>query len=306
MQSTLRYQLVVVAYKSRQALTPFLEHLGRDIPVVLIDNSFHDDDLGDLIADYPNVGRVDSGGNLGYSAASNIGARIATSEFLIFMNPDTRPSVAAIDTLVDYLEANPAVACCGAAGEGTAGGGAQPTALRVLAHSLGLHRRFPQAGVYYEQLRGRRVDVGWISGSCLAIRRNTFAQIGGFDPRYFIYQSDFDLGLRIQQSGLRQVVLGDVVIPHTDGGSSDLPPLWTWEKRGRAWTRFLRNTRSLPAALTVSALLLAGYGVRALLYAALGRRNKAQQVRTYFRAGLQEWISPEQAPTVDSAARDGP
>ncbi|MEA2000981.1 MAG: glycosyltransferase family 2 protein [Actinomycetota bacterium] len=295
-RKTPRFELVVVAYKSRQALVPFLGHLGTNVPVILVDNSFHEDDLGDVVDRYPNVRHIDSGGNLGYSAASNLGARESTADCLIFMNPDTQPSANALEALIDYLEAHPTVGCCGAAGINTAGGGAQPTVSRVTAHALGLHRRLPLAGLYYQDIGGRRIDVGWVAGSCLAIRRKTFTAVGGFDPRYFIYQSDFDLGMRIAQRGLRQVVLGDVVIPHTDGGSSDLPSTWTWEKRGRAWTRFLRNTRRRPAALLLSGLLLAGYGVRAVLYTAMRRHNRAHEMRTYVIAGVREWISPEPSP----------
>lgn len=293
MPQTQPFELIVVAYKSRTALIPFLEHLGGDVPVILVDNSTDQEDLSGVIAEHPNVRHIDSGGNLGYSAASNMGAQAATAEFLVFMNPDTRPTAAALGRLVDFLKSNTDVASCGAAGIGTAGGGAQPTPARTLAHSLGLHRRFPLTGIYYQNLGGRRVDVGWVAGSCLAIRRTTFNKLGGFDPRYFVYQSDFDLGLRMQRRGLRQVVLGDVVIPHSDGGSSDLPQLWTWEKRGRAWTRFLRNTRSLPGAFGMSMLLLVGYAARALIYAVSGRSGRAREVATYLRSGLAEWFNPE-------------
>ncbi len=292
-----RYELVVVAYKSRTALEPFLAHLGRDTPIVLVDNSIHEEDLSDLIAAYPLIRHVDAGGNLGHSAASNLGARTATAEYVIFMNPDTQPTPNALDRLIDFLETNPSVACCGAAGIGTAGGGAQPTWRRVAVHALGLHRRLPLAGLYYQQLDGKRVDVGWISGSCLAIRRSTFAELGGFDPRYFIYQSDFDLGLRVQRTGVRQVVLGDVTIPHSDGGSSDLPSTWTWNKRARAWTRYLRNTRPLPTALGMSTLMLTGHAARSILYGAKGDRTKAQEAGTYLRSGLAEWFRPEAPPT---------
>lgn len=293
MSQHLRYEIVVVVYKSRAAITPFLSQLGPDAPVVLVDNSFHEDDLSDITAQYPCLRRIDSGGNLGYSAASNIGAKAANADYLIFMNPDTRPNLSQLERLIDYLDAKPTVACCGAAGIGTAGGGAQPTPRRMLVHSLGLHRRFPLTGIYYQDLQGKTVDVEWVAGSCLAIRRNTFNKLGGFDPRYFVYQSDFDLGLRIRQQGLRQVVLGDVVIPHSDGGSSDLPQMWTWQKRGRAWTRFLRNTHSLPGAIGMSGLLLVGYAARVALYTVSGRCNKARELGTYLRAAIAEWINPE-------------
>lgn len=297
-----RYQLVVVAYKSRTALESFLGHLGKGTPIVLVDNSASEEDLTSLLANYPNVQHVDAEANLGYSAGSNLGAQRATADYVIFMNPDTRPTVGSLDALVGYLEANPGVASCGPAGIGTAGGGAQPTALRLLAHSLGLHRRFPQAGIYYQDVRGRETDVGWVSGSCLAIRRNLFNQLGGFDPRYFVYHSDFDLGLRVHGAGFRQVVVGSVVVPHDDGGSSDLPQEWTWDRRGRAWTRFLRNTRSTPGALGLSLLLLAGYAVRSVTYSIIGRRMRARELRTYLTSGIKEWFEP--ARSLETANRD--
>jgi len=127
----------------------------------------------------------------------------------------------------------------------------------------------------------------------MAIRRKVYETIGGFDPAYFIYMSDFDLGLRLHQAGYRQVVLGDVVVPHDDGGSSDVPSSWTWRRRGCAWTRFLRRTHSLPSALGLSSLLVAGYAIRAVAYALTGRRARAQELGSYGLAVLQEWVSPD-------------
>ena len=50
----------------------------------------------------------------------------------------------------------------------------------------------------------------------MAIRREAFEAVGGYDPEYFIYMSDFDLGRRLQQAGYRQRILGDCVVPHDD------------------------------------------------------------------------------------------
>ena len=107
--------------------------------------------------------------------------------------------------------------------------------------------------------------------------------------------SDFDLGLRLQRAGYRQVILGDVVVPHDDGGSSDLPSLWTWERRGRAWTRYLRRNRPLPAALGLSLILVVGHAGRALVYALTGKRNRARELATYMRSVVTEWLRPTRA-----------
>jgi N-acetylglucosaminyl-diphospho-decaprenol L-rhamnosyltransferase len=285
-------EVILMVYRGQRVLGEFLDAVGTSMPVLLIDNSYHEEDLSDLLAAYPNVRRVDSGGNIGFSAAANLGARMSTATYLVFMNPDTQPSIKAISELVDYLKANPTVGACGAAGKGTAGGGAQPTARRILAHTIGLHKRSPLSGIYFQRLEDRPVDVEWVAGSCLAIRAEVFRDIGGFDPDYFIYMSDFDLGLRLLKAGHRQVVLGHVVVPHDDGGSSDVPALATWERRGRAWVRFLRRTRPLPGALGLTMILAAGYAVRTVLYILTGRRLRAREVATYLRAIAAEWLRP--------------
>jgi GT2 family glycosyltransferase len=287
---TVNVEVIVMVYRSGHVLGSFLQGLGRELPVLLIDNSFGDEDLSTLLADYPNVRHIDAGGNIGFSAAANAGARASTAPYLVFMNPDTRPTATHIEELVRFLEQHPDVAACGAAGNGTAGGGALPTMRRVLAHTLGLHRRRPFSGIYYQQLDGADVEVEWIAGSCMAIRSSVFQAVGGYDPDYFIYMSDFDLGLRLQLAGHKQMLLGDVLIPHDDGGSSDLPQLWTWQRRGRGWIRFLWRTRSLVAAMGLSLVLIGGNAVRSLLYGLRGNRKKAIETRAYAVAMVGELI----------------
>jgi GT2 family glycosyltransferase len=287
--------VVLMVYKSRRVLVPFLESIGARIPIILVDNSFQEDDLADVLSGYPNVTHLDSGGNIGFSAAANLGARHATAPYLVFMNPDTRPTESALRELVTYLRQNPDVGACGATGLGTAGGGAQPTTRRVVAHVLGLHRHDPLAGIYYQDIDASAVEVEWVAGSCMAVRRAVFATVGGFDPSYFIYMSDFDLGLRIKAAGYRQVVLGDVAIRHDDGGSSELPQLLTWERRGRAWARFLRRTRPLPAALGLSLLLATGYVMRAVMYSMRRQRTRSREVLTYAWSVVDEWVRPNRS-----------
>ena len=112
-------ELVVMAYKSRHVLGPFLASVGTALPILLVDNSFREDDLSDILEDFPNVTRIDAGGNIGFSAAANIGAKAASAPYLVFMNPDTRPTAAALNRLVTYLVDNPSVGACGAAGHNT-------------------------------------------------------------------------------------------------------------------------------------------------------------------------------------------
>lgn len=286
------FEVVVVAYRSRAPLTSFLESLGSETSVIVVDNSTEVDDLSDLVRRFPNVQHLDAGGNLGFSAGANLGARHSEADHLVFMNPDTLPSAVELKRMVAVLEESGAVASCGAAGIGTAGGGAQPTIRRVLAHSLGLHRLFPMIGVYYYPRHDERVTAGWISGSCLAIRRADYESVGGFDESYFVFMSDFDLGRKLSLAGRSQLLLGDVTVPHMDGGSSDIPSRWTWDQRGRGWARYLRRTTPRWRGRAIAALLLMGYAGRIVIYTATRRTIKVDEIATYSRSLVAEWRRP--------------
>jgi GT2 family glycosyltransferase len=288
-ESANSYEVVVIAYQSRAPLTQFLESLGSGVSVIVVDNSAEIDDLADLARRFQNVRLVDAGGNLGFSAGANLGARHSKAEHLVFMNPDTLPSESALSQMIAALEESSTVASCGAAGIGTAGGGAQPTLGRVLAHSLGLHRLFPMIGIYYVPRHGERVDVDWVSGSCLAIGRAEFEAVGGFDESYFVFMSDFDLGRRLDAASRTQLLLGDVTVPHLDGGSSDLPSEWIWNQRGKGWAQYLQRTMPRWRGLLTGSVLVGGYLGRALVYTAARRRIKASELATYSRSFVAEW-----------------
>jgi N-acetylglucosaminyl-diphospho-decaprenol L-rhamnosyltransferase len=285
------YEVVVVAYQSRAPLTSFLESLGSGPSVIVVDNSIEVDDLGDLAQRFPNVRHVDAGGNLGFSAGANLGAQHSEAEFLVFMNPDTLPTEAHLEQMVFVLGESPSVASCGAVGIDTAGGGAQPTIPRVLAHSLGLHRLFPMIGIYYYPKNGGRSPAGWIAGSCLAIRRSDFEAVGGFDESYFVFMSDVELGRMLSLAGRSQLLLGDVTVPHLDGGSSDIPSEWVWSQRGKGWAQFLYRTMPRWKGIATGSVLVGGYLARAILYTAARRSVKASEVATYARSFIVEWRS---------------
>ncbi len=72
-------------------------------------------------------------------------------------------------------------------------------------------------------------DVDQISGAFMAIRREAWHQIGGFDPAYFMYNEDVDLNVRLRRAGWRVVFLPDVRIRHHLGASSRAD----WRTRAR-------------------------------------------------------------------------
>lgn len=63
-------------------------------------------------------------------------------------------------------------------------------------------------------------DVDWLSGCALAVDRAAFTAVGGFDPGYFLYAEDVDLGVRLRRAGGRLVTVPEAHVVHEVGAST--------------------------------------------------------------------------------------
>jgi GT2 family glycosyltransferase len=70
--------------------------------------------------------------------------------------------------------------------------------------------------------RTHRVD--WVSGACLLIRRQDLDQVGGFDPRFFMYAEDVDLCAAVRSHGRLVLFSAEPQIVHLRGRSAAVAP----------------------------------------------------------------------------------
>ena len=86
----------------------------------------------------------------------------------------------------------------------------RPDLLAGVAGRTGLLTRvLPSSGVVARQViwpdrlppGQSSMEVDWLSGACLLVRRSAFEAIGGFDPGYFMYWEDADLCRRLRERG---------------------------------------------------------------------------------------------------------
>lgn len=256
--------------------------------VVVIDNASRDGSA-DFCRDDPRVWLIESGSNLGFGTACNLGAARGAADYILFLNPDTRlngPTLGAVSSFMDRPE-SAGVGVCGVRLVGEAGQTWRhcsrfPTPGMFLALSAGLSKLLPSIFlplelVEFDHLHDSRVPH--VMGAFYCVRRHVFAQVDGFDEGFFVYHEDMDLSLRISQAGYAVQYLAGPAIYHRTAGTTG-PSVrakalsYLLESRLRyAWKHF-----GLGGRILVIAGVLVLEPVRRLLHAlAIGRRGEARE-----------------------------
>jgi GT2 family glycosyltransferase len=100
---------------------------------------------------------------------------------------------------------------------------------------------------------GDAVEVGFLSGACLAIPRLTWDEVGGFPEEFFMYCEDVDMSLRLRLRGCRLAVAPRARVIHDyefDRGASK----WRLLERNR-WAMMVRTYPASLLALLTPALI---------------------------------------------------
>jgi len=214
--------VVTVTYSPGPHLERFLASLSlateRPVSVLLADNGSIDGSPQEAVERYPNVRLFDTGANLGFARANNVGIRASRGANLLLLNSDTIVPARAIDGLLAELERRPDVAVAGPRlvdGQGRAelsfGSMVGPLAqvrqkwiARGDVDSLTRHEQYPD----------------WVTGACLLVRRADAEAAGLLDERYFMYLEDVDFCAAIRARGRRILFTPAVEVTHLRGRSA--------------------------------------------------------------------------------------
>jgi len=223
--------VVTVTYSPGPHLDRFLASLSlateRPLSVVMADNGSTDGAPQAAVERYPNVRLFPTGANLGYGSAVNraIAQLPEADEWVVVANPDVQWGPGSIDALLDAAARWPRAATLGPLirdPDGSVYPSARhlPSLIRGGMHAvLGqLWKGNPWSTAYrQERLEPSERPVGWLSGSCLLVRRAAFDQVGGFDERYFMYMEDVDLGDRLGRASWLNVYVPSAEVLHHKG-----------------------------------------------------------------------------------------
>ncbi|WP_018351206.1 glycosyltransferase family 2 protein [Longispora albida] len=228
---TARVTVVLVAYNTRELILKCLAGLPSDVDVIVVDNSPGDAEAEAIEAAYPAVTVIRSPENLGFGRAVNLAAAQATTPYLLLVNPDTEPVGDPVASLLAHAEASPArgiyagrTLTAAQLDDGRSVFGL-PSLWGYLCFAAGLSSVFRKSRLFNpEELPGLSRAAGGpvpaASGCLLLVERALFEELGGFDPRYFMYSEDVDLSYRAAKLGRGPVLVPEAMVVHVGGASS--------------------------------------------------------------------------------------
>lgn len=297
--------VVIVSYNGADWLDRCLDALLNDarplvpLEVVVVDNGSAQPTQAVLDRWQTQVNVHRSGTNLGFGRGCNLGVELAAGSRIVLLNPDAVVRPGCIDALSRALDEHPGAGIIGGRTlrpdgtlEPSSCWGA-PTLWSMFCFATGLStalhgsRLFdPESLGHWQRDTDREVDI--VTGCLLAVGRDTWDRLGGFDERFFMYGEDADLSLRAHALGFRPRITPEAEAIHAVGISSGRKAhknrlLFT----GKA--TLARTHWSRSRTRTGLALLWAGVAVRALGELVLRAPEPAWRPLVADRSWLRGW-----------------
>jgi len=282
--------VVTVTYSPGTHLDRFLATLShatsRPVTTILSDNGSVDGSPERAVQTYPGTRLMRMESNLGYGTAVNraVAASVGDDEWFIVANPDVQWGPGAIDALLAAAQRWPRAGALGPLirdPDGTVYPSARhlPSLIRGGMHAvLGpFWKNNPWTAAYrQEREEPSERPVGWLSGSCLLVRREAFAAIGGFDERYFMYMEDVDLGDRLGRAGWQNIYVPDAEILHDKGHSTGRDPARNLAAHHKSTYTYLSDRYNGWPNAPLRAMMKAALATRSRLVVRKARKQRAQ------------------------------
>lgn len=226
----IKLSIVIVAYKEFDCVSRCLASIPSEpwIEVIVVNNSVE---------------------NRGFGAGCNVGARMARGQVLLFLNPDS-VAPASLDNLFEKVKSRADIGLWGfrltdELGVGAASIGQQPSRLTALFMYSGLAKRLRRISwiksLWFDwKVPKKQIEVGVVSGAVMAMKREDFDSVNGFDERFFLYWEEVDLARRIIEQGKKVVFEPAFSFIHSGGLSTDSKQkasIWYRENRYRFFAK---------------------------------------------------------------------
>lgn len=203
--------LIIVTHNHEEFIVDCINSVKNEdlMEIIVVDNKSNDNTVKLIESNFPEVKIIKNYLNMGFGAANNIAVKNSNGNYLIFLNPDTKIEIGALNNLLKPIRKDMQLI----------------TTPKILLYNgekintCGNKQHF--TGMAFTRGTGENPNnhndymyINGISGACFAIKRENFINLGCFDENLFLYMEDSELSWRIYANGLRILYVPEAIIRH--------------------------------------------------------------------------------------------
>jgi GT2 family glycosyltransferase len=247
--------IVIPTWNSAALLPRLLDSIaaqGEPIELLAVDNGSEDGTVA-LLAER-GIPHLTRGENTGFAAAVDLGAERTAAPYVLPLNADTELAPGSVAALRAALEADPGLGGVAPRILQTEGEGRDAGAARLYSVGQALTRDGRAVEIGAGETQGPAVrhggEVFGVCGAACLLRRELFADLGGYDRSFFSFYEDVDLNVRARIAGWRFAYLPEAVVWHLGNASwmAEAPRPGAWNARLVARNRIVTQARFMPLA----------------------------------------------------------
>ncbi|MBN1275903.1 MAG: glycosyltransferase, partial [Deltaproteobacteria bacterium] len=269
--------IIIINFNSTDCLLKCIESIYNTLPELPVNLHVYDnastDNVERINMMFPEVRLIKNNWNMGFAKAINKGLKQSDGLYALLLNPDTVVQDGFFECLIEFMEDNPDAAVIGPKildHDGTVQGSARsfPTPLTGLfGRSSFLSKNFPNNRFTLANILTTRSDgttpmeVDWVSGACMLVRRDALKDVGLMDERFFMYWEDADWCKRMWEKNWKVIYLPEASVIHYVGVSSEKLIVRSILEFHKSSYRLFEKYR-MPCLWVLKPLVIAGLSIR--------------------------------------------
>jgi N-acetylglucosaminyl-diphospho-decaprenol L-rhamnosyltransferase len=287
---------IVVTYNALPWIEPCLESV-RGCELIVVDNGSSDGTPA-LVRERFAEARLIERENRGLGAGWNAGIEAAGGRWLLFLNADAWIVGDGITKLVEVLEREPKAAVVGPRlrypdGRLQRSVRGFPSLWRLSTEYFFLRKLAPKTKLLNAFYGGgfrhdRELEVEFLMGAVLLVRREAIEQVGGLDERFFLFSEEVDWCYRFRQAGWKVIFTPTAEAVHV-GGASHAGQRFREQVQGHLL--FLEKHRGAGYTARARRLLATSLTLRGLVFRGERGRSYRDTARWLRSGSLQELLA---------------
>ncbi|GAB2657641.1 hypothetical protein GCM10027036_09000 [Flavihumibacter cheonanensis] len=227
--------IIYVNYHSeayiKSSILSYIHTTQLDLEIIIVDNSASEEKFIQLLQEFPAIRYINAGYNAGFARANNIGISNASATNLLLLNPDTLLPNKVLDEIFHDFS-NSTYVAAGAqllnedktpqiSGNYFVRGGLNHfLPLPILGQLLKKTALLFNAKKTNLPDSNSLVDVDWINGAFILVKKEVIAKAGLLDEDFFLYAEEIEWCSRIRQHG-KLAIFGQHKVIHLESASAN-------------------------------------------------------------------------------------